>query len=868
MAQEEDGKKAPEEGGPPKQAESASPAKGAGGAASPSLAGFADPKPVATKNPLGSSGWTSSFGSRNSSPVRAPPGPAAAGDDGGDDGGGNSLRVTPAAEALLGAIPAGSITGAALLDEDDADDGDDDAAMADAPSPGRAAAVAEARRAAGSLNQAAMLSAHEARYAALERERDRLRGQLESQNELSARHLAEQEKLRGELSRLRTRMDGKSDDETRLRARIQAEKRAGDEARSELTSANERSDRAEREADSLRAEIARLAKSNEGYQSTIAAMTTEHSKSSSEAVPLRMRVKRLESELDAVGAHCTYLEGELDAANGAAASLRSGHGAEVRSMRAEADSLRLSLEQRERELQSARMSSKHAGSEVERLQLRIYDLERAHTDARQKLENDLDKERDVVALKEQKAALLAEQNEALQRELDSVKRSAAEIASEGDAKVAEARGRIRDEVEEATARIREEEGARREDLERRLADATEARARMEEDVLASSPARRIAAGPAGMGSPPVVGAGNLLTDGEPLSLTDLYSRLAATEDDLRSSQHENKKLVILMERIHRDIAAKTPLFRQRQVELESALEELEEANERLDHARREASDARADNSDLEMRLGSLERENGELARSARDLASQVQSLLRRRAAESGDVVTFDDVSGMQAQNERLLKEHHAMSSKISELEKRIEEDPATIEAARLKAEVVSLREEREKQSKLVAGIVHQRDLYRALVAKNDEGEGQLTLADERARDLPAMEMRNRDLAEETSKLRADANALTHERDALHQRLARGECPQLVVSFLHTALTKFCALTRIIEPIQWTRTPRSSPRRTSSRGGSLPRPRRPRPGARWTYGTTRDASSGWRRLWTDSGTRRPGKLVGGSRSRSF
>ncbi|EJK69073.1 hypothetical protein THAOC_09708, partial [Thalassiosira oceanica] len=74
MAQKQDEKKAPEDGGPAKRAGSAPPAN-KGTASPPSLAGFADPKPVATRNPLGSSGWTSSFGSRSSSPVRARPGP-------------------------------------------------------------------------------------------------------------------------------------------------------------------------------------------------------------------------------------------------------------------------------------------------------------------------------------------------------------------------------------------------------------------------------------------------------------------------------------------------------------------------------------------------------------------------------------------------------------------------------------------------------------------------------------------------------------------------------------------------------------------------------------------------------------------------
>ena len=64
-------------------------------------------------------------------------------------------------------------------------------------------------------------------------------------------------------------------------------------------------------------------------------------------------------------------------------------------------------------------------------------------------------------------------------------------------------------------------------------------------------------------------------DSGPLSLTDLYTRLAQTEDELRTEKHECQKLKILINRIHRDVAAKTPIFHQKQLELESALEKLD-----------------------------------------------------------------------------------------------------------------------------------------------------------------------------------------------------------------------------------------------------------------------------------------------------
>ena len=210
------------------------------------------------------------------------------------------------------------------------------------------------------------------------------------------------------------------------------------------------------------------------------------------------------------------------------------------------------------------------------------------------------------------------------------------------------------------------------------------------------------------------------------------------------------------------------------------MEELDENRERLDHARREVVDIRADNHDLELKNQEMERECKEMRRENHDLALQVQRLLQRGMSEemTDDPVTFDSIKTLQEQNQKLLRNHHAMSEKITELESHINNNPEKIELDQLKEEVANLREEREKQSKLVAGIVHQRDLYRALVAKNDaalvenDTGSQLALADARAEQLPTLEAKNRELVEESSKLRADVSTFKYEKEALEGRLAR------------------------------------------------------------------------------------------------
>ncbi len=644
-----------------------------------------------------------------------------------------------------------------------------------------------ARRAAESLNREALITTHESNYVAIQKERDALRRRLAERDADANERAVEHERLLLELEGARSALQRKEDEMDTARAAISEERASQAETKAELTRAGERADRLDREADGLRAEISRLTRSNEEYGVLLSSMTSQHSISSSEAMPLKLQVRRLEQELDALTSHSNYLDGELSNRNDAIASLKREYSIETRALRSELDVARLTLERTERDLMSARLVNDQMSHEVEHLQGRIRDAKLEYSSRCEMLERDLDKERELSALKEQRTLLAEDRCAALNREMAELKQLAREATEGATAQDEETRAQWADAVDDAVRTAREEEGYKLVEAEERLRQATEAKERLEEIIMDGGSSRRrtrIIEGDgvrAGELTSPMLLLEDAAAGDGPLGLTDLYSRLAETEDDLRSEQRENQKLRVIIDRIQRDVAAKTPMIRQWQVERESALEELDVVNERLHYARREVTDIRADNQELEMLNGRLERECAELKRENVDLATQVQSLLQRRCAESvEDMVSFDNITSLQQQNQCLLRDHHSMTDKIAELEDKIRNDPDAIELTSLRSEVSSLRDERERQATLVAGIVHQRDLYRALVAKNDaplvaheeSGQDKLVLMDARVEQLPLIEARNHDLAEEVAKMKAEVSCCKHEQVALEGRLAR------------------------------------------------------------------------------------------------
>ncbi len=721
-----------------------------------------------------------------------------------DDGDGGKIIATPAAEAIIAAAMNGannnnSVVRVVLTEEgaDDDDDDDDDAIIVDVmedeegekeganayddddddddedDDPDVKAALDEARK----LNKDALLSTLESKHTALQKERDDLLSQLSARDGLISKQASQSIKLVSKVDELKSELHSRDEAQSKLLSVIQSEKNTRGEIERKLRYSQERVDRIEQESDSLRKEISRLTKSNNDYTALLNNIQSEHSKSTGDVIPLRLQTKRLETELQSMTSHSNYLDKELASRNDDIAKMKREHSSEVRDLRNELDNIRLALEESQRDNVSARRMAERSSAELDKVTKKLYDKENEFVEQRELLESDVNKERELIALKEQRMLLAEDQRKAAVREAEELRKMAKEAAMEAATHVDEIQSRLDKDIENAVKEVREADQEKIDQLEQRLLMAEEAKRRIEEDILnKSTPLRRrrriegeetpLAITARGEGDD----AAMLENDGF-LSLTDMYTRLAETEDDLRAEQHENKKLKIFIDRITRDVAAKTPIFQQKQVELESALDELDEIKERLDYARREVTDARADNQDLEVKRSQMEREVNGLKRENVELASQVQSLLQRRAAEAGDVITFCDIQTIQSQNQELVRQHNSMREKIQELES----EDSKVELDQLRTEIVSLREEREKQANLVAGIVHQRDLYRALVAKNDassigNGADQIALADARAEQLPIIEAKNRDLTDEVTKLRANVSSFNIEKEALEGRL--------------------------------------------------------------------------------------------------
>jgi hypothetical protein len=148
---------------------------------------------------------------------------------------------------------------------------------------------------------------------------------------------------------------------------------------------------------------------------------------------------RLEQELHAVTVHSNYLEGELSNKNDMLAASERSHAKEIREARGELDRVRHSLERRDAELASMRMSNERTSKEMDRLRKKFHEKELEHSSRYELLEQDLNKERELVVLKDRRALLAEDRYEALQREVTSMTEMARKASDEATAREEEIR---------------------------------------------------------------------------------------------------------------------------------------------------------------------------------------------------------------------------------------------------------------------------------------------------------------------------------------------------------------------------------------------------------------------------------------------
>ena len=515
----------------------------------------------------------------------------------------------------------------------------------------------------------------------------------------------------------------------------------------------------------------RLTESKTALTAQLTEIQTESKLSGSSAIPLRLELERVKTELGSITTHSDWLGNELTARNDALAKLREKYGKDVAKAQSDLENVRYELDEVQAKLAGSKSREDKLRSDLEASENRRREQEREAIDAQQSLEEELLNERRLVDLAKDAKDRMQARYEQTRKEMESMKKLA--VAAEADARAemdrlvaeAEERGRL------ALVEVDEEHARATERLEAKLQEAEEGRKRIEDGLLSTpTPLRRrkrLAIAAEGASDVADGQAGGAEEEEGPLSLTDLYEAKAAVEDELLYERRERARLELYLKKIQLDIESKTPEIRRRQRVYEVAIQAQDELKARLSQALDEAGMARGEQQNLVVEKGQLETSCRDLRTENTDLAKQVQALLRAQAgavagSTDDDIVEFQSIDDLQVRNQRLLREHRRLNHKVAELEKELKTDETQAKLADCQAQLAVLREEREKQVTLVAGIAQQRDLYRALVAKHDgnlltspggQGGSRATLAlTDRA---PSLQEDNKKLNDEVARLTAE-----------------------------------------------------------------------------------------------------------------
>ncbi|XP_066254205.1 nucleoprotein TPR isoform X5 [Euwallacea similis] len=233
-----------------------------------------------------------------------------------------------------------------------------------------------------------------------------------------------------------------------------------------------------------------------------------------------------------------------------------------------------------------------------------------------------------------------------------------------------------------------------------------------------------------------------------MTYTEMYSRYVSTSEQLTSKSEECVRLNNYINCIVREIEEKGPQVTQLRQEFSDALdanETLKASNDSLLAEVQQLREANVENRRIE---GQVARENQRMKKELADLSRQVVHLLQEvehsrigssststdndlsDSVSSADIitkrlVTFNDIAELQATNQKLL----ALVRDLTERQEEIESfDPAAVANLQRKLEdlresQIELLEEREQQTKMMATLRNQRDMYKNLYSQAAKGGG-------------------------------------------------------------------------------------------------------------------------------------------------
>lgn len=234
-----------------------------------------------------------------------------------------------------------------------------------------------------------------------------------------------------------------------------------------------------------------------------------------------------------------------------------------------------------------------------------------------------------------------------------------------------------------------------------------------------------------------------------LTYTELYSRYVTTYDQLTNKEEECARLNNYVKCIVKEIEEKGPLIKKLKEDFSNTLDANDSLKSANDALLNEIQQLRESNSECKRAESALIRENERFKKEVADLSRQVVHLLQEvehsrigssststdndmsDSISSADIitkklVTFNDLSELQANNQKLLALVRELSDRQEEVEML---DPASIANLKMKLEDLrqsqnELLEERDRQNKMMATLRNQRDMYKNLYTQAMRSSGE------------------------------------------------------------------------------------------------------------------------------------------------
>ncbi|XP_068911983.1 nucleoprotein TPR-like isoform X2 [Tenebrio molitor] len=248
-------------------------------------------------------------------------------------------------------------------------------------------------------------------------------------------------------------------------------------------------------------------------------------------------------------------------------------------------------------------------------------------------------------------------------------------------------------------------------------------------------------------SPTAASASRLLKSG--MTITEIYAQYVTISERLVDMEKENAQLKNYINSIVHEVEEKGPLIKKLREDYSNTLdanETLKNSNDQLLNEIHQLRDTNAQCSRLEEALA---RENVRYKKEVADLSRQVCHLLQEiensrvgssststdmdlsDSVSSADIitkklVTFNDISELQKNNQKLL----AIVRELTERQEEAESfDPAAISDLKMKVDHLresqsELLEERDRQNKMMMTLSNQRDMYKNLYTQAIKATGE------------------------------------------------------------------------------------------------------------------------------------------------